>query len=137
MDLVGASSWLQFANSVPEELLTLPECFMTPCLSTVIVQDCLIRVFRQDGVPWPAWSCYMEASTSPVIPIYTIFGHIVQKKAFFMMCRDCAEATPLQTSCVPSDAEMSRQEAGGRSEAASGFSAVKSPEADQVSALFP
>ena len=75
----------------------------------------------------------MEASTSPVTPIYTILGHDAPKKEFFMMCRDCAEAAPLPTSCVPSDAEMSQQEAGGRSEAASGFSAAKSSEADQIS----
>ena len=109
------------ANGIPEELLTLVECMMTPELSTVTIQHCLIRVFRQDGVPWSAWSCYMKASTSPVTPIYTIFGHGAQKNGFFIMSREFAKATPLQTSCVPSDAEMSRQEAGGRHEAASGF----------------
>ena len=71
MDLVGASIRLEFASGVPEELLALVKCVMTPRMNTVIVQNCLIRIFRQDGVPWPAWYCYMEAPTSPVTSIYS------------------------------------------------------------------
>ena len=81
----------------------------------------------------------MEASTAPfTLMHYTVIRHDVPGKDMLMIWVEFAEGVPLQTFCVTSDAQMSRQEAGGRSEAASQFSAAKnSEEADHFSALFP